>query len=91
MSLFLHSLSERLEHAGYNGSEFRLSMSREDIASYLGLALETVSRLLTRLADDGVIAVERRRLRILDPAALAAAAGRNVAPAGGTRGHRSGG
>lgn len=91
VALFLHSLSERLEHAGFNGSEFRLSMSREDIASYLGLALETVSRLLTRLADDGVIAVERRRLRILDPAALAAAAGRNAVPAGGTRGQRSGG
>lgn len=91
VALFLHSLSERLEYAGYNGSEFRLSMSREDIASYLGLALETVSRLLTRLADDGVIAVERRRLRIVDPAALAAAAGRNAAPADGTRGYRSGG
>lgn len=91
VALFLHSLSERLEYAGYNGSEFRLSMSREDIASYLGLALETVSRLLTRLADDGVIAVERRRLCILDPAALAVAAGRNAAPADGTRGHRSGG
>ena len=76
IALFLHSLSERLEGAGYSGDDFRLTMSRDDIASYLGLALETVSRLLTRLAEDGVIEVDRRQVRILDRAALAQLAGR---------------
>lgn len=88
VALFLHSLSERLEDAGYDGSDFRLSMSREDIASYLGLALETVSRLLTRLSEDGVVTVDRRRLRIRDRAALAEAAGRGGPPARGARGAR---
>lgn len=90
VALFLHSLSERLEEAGYDGGDFRLSMSREDIASYLGLALETVSRLLTRLSDEGVIAVDRRRLRIRDGAALAAAAGRTSSSPGRARDRRSG-
>ncbi len=71
LALFLHSLSQRLQAAGYPGDDFRLPMSRDDIASYLGLALETVSRLLGRLSDEGVIAVERRRVRVVDAAALA--------------------
>ncbi len=71
LALFLHSLSQRLHAAGYSGEDFRLPMSRDDIASYLGLALETVSRLLGRLSHEGVIAVERRRVRVLDTAALA--------------------
>lgn len=76
LALFLHALSERLESGGYSGVDFHLSMSREDIANYLGLALETVSRLLTKLAEEGVIRVERRRVRIVDPDALARIAGR---------------
>ncbi len=75
LALFLHSLSQRLHAAGYSGEDFRLPMSRDDIASYLGLALETISRLLGRLSDEGVIAVERRRVRVLDTAALASIGG----------------
>lgn len=75
LALFLHSLAERLEAAGYSGQAFRLPMSREDIAGYLGLALETVSRLLGRLAEEGVIEVDRRNVRVLDAAALAAIGG----------------
>ncbi len=75
LALFLYSLSERLERSGHGGDQFSLSMSRADIASYLGLALETVSRLMTRLADEGVIAIDRRRLRIVDHGLLAEAAG----------------
>lgn len=90
VALFLHSMSERLDEAGYDGGDFRLSMSREDIASYLGLALETVSRLLTRLSDEGVVTVDRRRLHIRDRAALAAAAGRTARPSGRARSRRSG-
>lgn len=75
LALFLHSLSVRLERSGHAGDQFSLMMSRGEIASYLGLALETVSRLMTRLADEGVIAIDRKHLRVLDRDALAEAAG----------------
>ncbi len=78
LALFLHSLSQRLYAAGYSGEDFRLPMSRDDIAGYLGLALETVSRLLGRLSEEGVIAVERRWVRVLDAASLASIAGEPV-------------
>jgi CRP/FNR family transcriptional regulator len=48
-----------------------LRMTREDIGSYLGLKLETVSRLLSRFHDEGVLEVRGRRVRILDRDALA--------------------
>lgn len=75
LALFLHSLALRLERSGLPGDAISLTMSRGDIASYLGMALETVSRLMTRLAEEGIIAIDRRHLRILDRAALAHAAG----------------
>lgn len=71
IALFLHGLAERLQHIGQSPRQFRLAMSREDIASYLGLAIETVSRGFTRLQDDGVIAVAGRQVEVLDPAELA--------------------
>lgn len=70
LALFLHSLSERLTSLGQPGDRIHLPMSREDIASYLGLVIETVSRTLSRMQDDGVIQVQGRRLRILDAASL---------------------
>ena len=66
IALFLHGLGERLQHIGQSGTDIRLPMSREDIASFLGLALETVSRGFTRLQDDSVISVLGRRVEILD-------------------------
>jgi CRP/FNR family transcriptional regulator, anaerobic regulatory protein len=75
LALFLHSLALRLERSGHAGDQFNLTMSRGDIASYLGLALETVSRLMTRLSEEGMIAIDRRNLRIVDREALAQAAG----------------
>jgi len=70
IALFLHGLAERYRHLGQSATQFKLPMSREDIARYLGLALETVSRGFGRLQDDGVIAVEGRRVEIVDPAEL---------------------
>lgn len=70
LASLLVSLSERLGRRGFSRSEFRLSLSRNDIASYLGLAVETVSRLFSRLQAEGLLAVERRHVRILDPARL---------------------
>jgi CRP/FNR family transcriptional regulator len=66
IALFLHGLGERLRHVGLSRTDIRLPMSREDIARFLGLALETVSRGFGRLQDDGVIAVQGRRVEILD-------------------------
>ncbi len=63
---FLLSLSERFKRRGFSATDFFLSMSRQEIGSYLGLALETVSRLFTRLQDDKILKVERRHVQILD-------------------------
>lgn len=70
MGVFLKELSERMAKSGYSAHEFKLCMSRTDIANYLCLALETVSRLVTQLNDEGVIAIDRRNIRILDMDAL---------------------
>jgi CRP/FNR family transcriptional regulator len=70
IALFLHGLSERLRHLGEPSEQFKLPMSREDIARFLGLAFETVSRGFTRLQEDGAIGVLGRRVEILDAALL---------------------
>ena len=66
IALFLHSIGERYRNVGQSDRQFQLPMSREDIARFLGLALETVSRGFTRLQDDGVIAVTGRRVEIVN-------------------------
>jgi len=66
LALFLHSLAERVDVLSRSRSEFTLPMSREDIASYLGMVIETVSRTFTKLQDDGIISIRGRQLRILD-------------------------
>ena len=73
IALFLHGLFERYRRIGQQGNEFQLPMSRDEIARYLGLALETVSRSFSRLHEEGVIEVRGRRIRVLDAAALRAA------------------
>ncbi len=74
IAMFLHSLTERYRVLGRSTTEFSLPMSREDIAGYLGLVIETVSRGFTRLQDDGLIKVRGRQLRILKPDVLRAMA-----------------
>lgn len=66
LAAFLLSLSRRHQARGFSASEFFLSMSRQEIGSYLGLALETVSRLFTRFQEDGILKVERKHIEILD-------------------------
>jgi CRP/FNR family transcriptional regulator len=68
---FLQSLRRRLQMHGLGGREVRLGMTREEIADYLGLRSETVSRCFTELARRGVIHVRAKRVRFLDEAALA--------------------
>jgi CRP/FNR family transcriptional regulator len=66
LAAFLLGLSERWRERGFAAQEYHLSMSRIDIGSYLGLADETVSRLFTRFQEDGLLAVERKRIRLID-------------------------
>jgi len=70
LCVFLQDLSERMAQSGYSRTEFKLCMSRTDIANYLCLALETVSRLFGQLQAENIIAVDRRELKILDMTAL---------------------
>ncbi len=62
LAAFLVSLSVRFKRRGFSAAEFYLSMSRNDIGNYLGLAVETVSRLFTRFQDDGLLEVERKHV-----------------------------
>ena len=70
LAAFLVSLSRRFADRGFSATRLRLTMSRTDMANYLRLAPETVSRVLRRFQDDGLIGVERRELEIRDPARL---------------------
>ena len=74
VAMFVHGLSERYRRIGRPADDFHLPMSRDEIARYLGLVLETVSRGFSRLHEEGVIEVHGRRIRILDQHALLAAA-----------------
>jgi CRP/FNR family transcriptional regulator len=71
VALFLLSLSRRLERRELDPDLFRLSMDRRDIANYLGLTIETVSRTLSALQRDGIIHVRGKNVRILNRTALA--------------------
>ena len=72
LAAFLLSLSQRLHKRGLSPSDFYLSMSRHEIGNYLGLAVETVSRLFTRFQDDGLMRVDRKHIQLLDLPALTA-------------------
>ncbi|MBF6617392.1 MAG: fumarate/nitrate reduction transcriptional regulator Fnr [Candidimonas sp.] len=75
LAAFLVNLSQRLSALGYSASEFILRMSREEIGNYLGLTLETVSRLFSRFARENLIRVRQREVNILDMHGLQALAG----------------
>jgi CRP/FNR family transcriptional regulator len=66
LAAFLLNLSQRFEARGYSRSEFVLRMTRAEIGSFLGLKLETVSRALSRFAQEGLIEVNQKHLRIAD-------------------------
>jgi CRP/FNR family transcriptional regulator len=70
LARFLLELSARFAAFGYSSRAFNLRMSRAEIGSYLGLTLESVSRLLSRLQDDGFIKVHLREVELLNVAAL---------------------
>lgn len=74
MAAFLVSMSRRYARRGFSATRFHLTMARTDMANYLRLAPETVSRVLRRFQDDGLVLVERRELEIRDPDKLDALA-----------------
>jgi len=74
MAAFLVSLSRRYEARGFSPRRFRLTMTRTDIANYLRLASESVSRGFRRLQDSGLVAVDRREIELRDLSKLEALA-----------------
>jgi CRP/FNR family transcriptional regulator, anaerobic regulatory protein len=70
MATFLLNLSRRLPCRGLSGCELQLRMTRYDIGSYLGLALETVSRLLSIFQRNGLLQVHDKHVHLLDIAGL---------------------
>ncbi len=66
LAAFLLNLSQRFTARGFSHAEFYLRMTREEIGSYLGLKLETVSRAFSRFQEEGHIAVQQKHIRILN-------------------------
>ena len=66
LAAFLLNLTQRLQSRGFSASALVLRMTREEIGSYLGLKLETVSRTFSKFQDDGLLEVKQRQIQILD-------------------------
>lgn len=75
IATFLVNLSARHTARGYSAVQFRLSMSRNEIGNFLGLAVETVSRVFTRFQQNGLLEAQGKEVRILDAQQLCAVAG----------------
>lgn len=70
LATFLIQLAQRYASRGFSGTEYRLTMTRSDIGNYLGLTVETISRLLSKLDKENLIKVEGKLIRVEDPNAL---------------------
>ncbi len=70
VAAFLLNLARRFGARGYSASSFVLRMTREEIGSFLGLKLETVSRTFSKFHEAGVLEVKQRQIRVLDAARL---------------------
>ena len=73
-AVFLTNLAARYAARGYASDRFALRMSREDIGNYLGLTIESISRLLSKFKKQGLLEVDKRELTMLDPPRLRAMA-----------------
>lgn len=78
MASFLLNISHHYEELGQTSDEFQLTMTRHDIANYLGMAVETVSRTLRRFQDYGMLEVTRRNICIEDFTGLQNIAGKQL-------------
>lgn len=76
LAAFLLNLSQRMRARGYSASEFNLRMTREEIGSYLGLKLETVSRAFSKFQEEGHIKVHQKHIQILEADGLRRLIGR---------------
>ena len=65
LATFLLSLSKRFRDRGFSATDFQLSMSRGDIANHLGLAVETVSRVMSRFQDEGLVSIDGKAISLL--------------------------
>ena len=70
LAAFLLNLTQRLRARGFSANSLVLRMTREEIGSYLGLKLETVSRAFSKFQEDGVLDVKQRQIQVLNPQAL---------------------
>ncbi|MCU7845569.1 MAG: helix-turn-helix domain-containing protein [Candidatus Thiodiazotropha sp. (ex Monitilora ramsayi)] len=70
LAAFLLSLSERLNKRGFSPATIRLRMSRSDIGSYLGVARETVSRILTKFQNEGLIRIRKNQIYLVNRSGL---------------------
>jgi CRP/FNR family transcriptional regulator len=70
VAAFLINLSSRMKSRGYSPAEFHLRMTREEMGNYLGMKLETVSRMFSKLQRDGLLETRGKQLRIVDLEAL---------------------
>jgi CRP/FNR family transcriptional regulator len=75
LASFLLSFSNRMQERHWKEDEFNLMMPRQDIANYLGMAVETVSRMFANFQNEGLIEVNRRHITILDMRKLKAMVG----------------
>jgi CRP/FNR family transcriptional regulator len=75
LAAFLLNLTQRLRSRGFSSTSLVLRMTREEIGSYLGLKLETVSRAFSKFQDDGVLEVKQRQITVRDPVRLQALLG----------------
>ena len=80
IATFLIKLSQRFKLRGYSETSFRLSMSRNEIGNYLGLAVETVSRIFTRFQKSDLLHVEGKEVNINDLARLYQLSGECIGP-----------
>ncbi|HAL36750.1 MAG TPA: transcriptional regulator [Polaromonas sp.] len=80
LAAFLLNLVQRLHARGFSQSELLLRMTREEIGSYLGLKLETVSRTFSKFVEDGIVEVKQRHVRILNTDALKLIVNNNQQP-----------
>ncbi|MCZ4305144.1 fumarate/nitrate reduction transcriptional regulator Fnr [Zoogloeaceae bacterium G21618-S1] len=72
LAAFLINMSQRFTARGFSAAEFHLRMTREEIGSYLGLKLETVSRAFSRFQENGLIKVQQKHIRIVNIGGLKA-------------------
>jgi CRP/FNR family transcriptional regulator len=78
LSAFIYNLARRFSQRGFSQREFRLTMTRGDIGNYLGLTVETISRLLGRFQKSGMLSVKGKYITIEDHNALSVLAGNPI-------------